>query len=183
MTSGRKRRNYLIRHPAVWAGSAVLWILTLVFCGVTLETLLFCLLVTVLPALSIHDWRYREIPIGYNLYIAALGAVRILLHPEQWLLYAAGFFCISTLLLITYLITKGRGVGGGDIKLMAVAGLFLGWKLVTVAFLSGGLYACVIHIARKVSGKEDTEFALGPYLSCGILTALWFGDILVQWYI
>lgn len=161
----------------------LLWVLNFAICGMKPDTLLGCLLISALLLLSIIDWECYEIPPEINLFIMALGVIRLLLQREQWLLHLAGFFCISTILLLVYLITKGRAVGGGDIKLMAAAGLFLGWELVTVAFLSGGIYAGVIHIIRMIAGKKEKEIALGPYLSGGIVTALWFGESLVRWCI
>ena len=93
-----------------------------------------------------------------------------------------GFFAVSVPLFIIYIVSKGRGIGGGDVKLMAAAGLLLGWKLALLALMAGCLYGSVIHIARmKISG-EGRVLAMGPYLSAGILTAVWFGNAIVEWY-
>ena len=100
-----------------------------------------------------------------------------------WYEYVIGFFAVSVPLLIIYLVSKGRGIGGGDVKLMAAAGLLLGWKLALLALMAGCLYGSVIHIARmKISG-EGRVLAMGPYLSAGILTAVWFGNAIVEWYV
>ncbi len=66
---------------------------------------------------------------------------------------------------------------------MAAAGLFLGLKLTIVAFLLGCLYGSVIHIARMKISKKDHVLAMGPYLSAGILSAMWFGRWIVDWYL
>lgn len=170
------------QYPVVEALNGVLWVLTFAFGGMTWDSLLGCCLVSALLVLSVIDWRTYEIPLGINIFIAVLGVIHLLVHRDQWLTYVLGFFCVSAVLFLLYLLTKGRGMGGGDIKLMAAAGLFLGWKLVIVAFLFGCLYACVIHITRMVIWKKDSVLAFGPYLAGGILTALWFGERIVMWY-
>lgn len=145
-------------------------------------------LCSVLIVISVIDWRTFEIPLGTNIFILALGIIRLALNliingiTGDWLDYVVGFFVVSIPLAVIYYVSKGRAIGGGDVKLMAVAGLFLGWKLALVALITGCLYGSVIHIIRmKISG-EGKQLAMGPYLSAGIVTALWFGQYIVEWY-
>ena len=149
---------------------------------------LSAILCSVLIVISVIDWRTFEIPLGCNIVILVLGIIRLMYNlvvygfDGNWVEYVIGFFVVSVPLAIIYYISKGRAIGGGDVKLMAVAGLFLGWKLALVAMLFGCLYGSVIHILRmKVSG-EGKQLAMGPYLSAGIVTALWFGQYIVDWY-
>jgi leader peptidase (prepilin peptidase)/N-methyltransferase len=64
-------------------------------------------------------------------------------------------------------------------KLMAMAGLFLGWRLTLTsllfAVLAAGLICAVLLAARKL--KQGDYLAFGPFLCAGIVTALWFGDL------
>lgn len=145
-------------------------------------------LCSVLIVISVIDWRTFEIPLGTNIFILALSIIRLALNliingtTGDWLDYVIGFFVVSIPLAVIYYVSKGRAIGGGDVKLMAVAGLFLGWKLALVALITGCLYGSVIHIIRmKISG-EGKQLAMGPYLSAGIVTALWFGQYIVEWY-
>ncbi len=99
-----------------------------------------------------------------------------------WYEYVIGLFAVSVPLFIIYLVSRGRGIGGGDVKLMAAAGLFLGWKYAILALMLGCLFGSVIHIARmKISG-EGSVLAMGPYLAAGIICALWFGQPIIEWY-
>ena len=171
--------------------------------------ILACILCSVLIVISVIDWRTFEIPLSANIVILVLAIIKFVSYWYQdiryfkfycdaigknpgffELLYARGrflelligFFVVSVPLAIIYYASKGKAMGGGDVKLMAVAGLFLGWKLAIVALIAGCLYGSVIHIIRmKVSG-EGKQLAMGPYLSAGIVTALWFGDSIVKWY-
>ena len=176
------RKKISVQYPIVEALNGLLWVGTFLICGFCWDAVLYCILCSILIALSVIDWRSFEIPFGCNVLIALLGVVATVLHRDHWLLHVIGFFAVSLILLVVYLLTKGRGIGGGDIKLMAAAGLLLGWKLILVAFLFGCLYGSVIHIIRMKVSKAGSMLAMGPYLSAGILTAVWFGEKLIDWY-
>ena len=104
-------------------------------------------------------------------------------HYTQWLEFGIGFLCVSVFLLLLYYVTGGRAIGGGDVKLMAVCGLLLGWKLIIFAFLLGCIIGSVIHLIRmKVSG-EGHVLAMGPYLSAGVAIAVLWGNEFLQWYL
>ena len=81
------------------------------------------------------------------------------------------------------MITKGRGIGGGDIKLMAACGLLLGWKLILLAFLLGCVLGAVLHLLRMKFSKAANLLAMGPYLSVGVLIAALWGEQLINWYL
>ena len=86
---------------------------------------------------------------------------------------------------ICLLVLKKDGFGFGDVKLMAMAGLFIGWQLMFFAyffaFISGAVYAVVMLIARRL--QQGTYMAFGPFLCAGILAALWFGQSVTAWFL
>lgn len=142
-----------------------------------LSALSFCLCTSLLLAVGIIDWKTREIPWGYNLLIGVLGAARTLCHLEQWQEHAAGFFAVSGLLYLFFLLSEGKGIGGGDVKLMAAAGLFLGWEKALWAFLWGGTGALLFFLFKKGKQKRQERhkrktLALGPFLAVGIFVAM-----------
>ena len=75
--------------------------------------------------------------------------------------------------------------GGGDIKLMAVSGAFLGTGPVVCAMffglLTGGAYGAFMLKSKKL-GKKDV-FAFGPFLAFGLALAALYGDQIVTWYL
>lgn len=151
--------------------------------GFQAEMVLFCICASVLIVISIIDLRTYEIPFGCNIMIGILGIVRMILHLERWYDHAIGFVAVSGLFLIIYWITKGKGIGGGDIKLMAAAGLMLGWKNILLALMIGSVAGSVIHLTlMKLQGK-DRVLAFGPYLAFGIFTAMLYGDNIITWYL
>ena len=172
-----------VQYPAIEALNGVLYLIVFLCYGVSIETLLYCLMASALLALSVIDFRTFEIPLGFNVFIAVLGLVRVLTDLTNWREYAVGFFAVSAVLYIIYVLTKGRGIGGGDIKLMAASGLLLGWKCNILAFLLGCIIGSVIHLLRMRFTKAEHVLALGPYLSIGIyISALW-GTRLIDWYL
>lgn len=101
-----------------------------------------------------------------------------------WVSRLIGAFCVSVPMLLLALCIEGA-FGGGDIRLMWVGGLLLGWKLTLMAmffsFLCGGAVAIKIMLFEKKDKKS--LFAFGPYLCMGMVLALFFGDRVLQWYL
>lgn len=187
VVQGGKCRNckskISIQYPLIEGLNGILYVLTFIINGVNVDSLLYCLLISALITLSVIDWRTYEIPIGINIYILALGLIRTALHYEDWLNHVIGFFAVSIFIYIIILATKGRGMGGGDMKLMAVAGLFLGWKAIILAFLFGCIIGAICHVIRMKVTKAEHVLALGPYLSIGIFIAMFWGESFLTWYL
>ncbi len=172
-----------VQYPIIEGTNGVLYVLIAVINGFNVDSLLYCLLISALIALSVIDWRTYEIPIGINVFILALGLIMTALHYEDWLNHVIGFFAVSIFIYIIILATKGRGMGGGDMKLMAAAGLLLGWKEIILAFILGCILGSVIHVIRMKVSKAEHTLAFGPYLSLGILITVLCGQLILNWYL
>ena len=172
-----------VQYPIVEALNGCLYLVVFYYFGLSIDSLLYCLLFSALLALSVIDFRTFEIPVGFNIFILALGLVRVVTDYQNWLQYVIGFFSVSSFLFLIVVLSKGRAMGGGDVKLMATCGLLISWKLIILAFFLGCILGSVIHITRmKVSG-EDHVLAMGPYLSMGIALAVLFGNQWMNWYL
>lgn len=124
-------------------------------------------------AIALCDFELRVIP---NRFLAALGVCGVaacFLFPAIGVsARLLGILCASAPMLLLTLLVPG-GFGGGDIKLMAVAGFFLGWKLCAAAFalaiLTGGCYSAVLLISRGKNHPKTIAFA--PFLCacCGLV--------------
>ncbi len=186
MLGGRCRKckaKISVQYPIIEALNGVLYLLVFARFGVSIECLLYCLLASALIVLSVIDFRTYEIPFGINVFIAGLGLVRILTDLSNWAEYVIGFFAVSLFLYVIYLLTRGRGIGGGDIKLMAASGLLLGWQCNILAFLLGCIIGSVCHVIRMRVTKAEHVLALGPYLSIGIFLCAMWGRELINWYL
>ena len=171
------------QYPIVESLNAVLWILVVLVHGLRWESILFCLCASVLIVITVIDERTMEIPFGCNVFIAVLGLVRLALDCTHWYEYVIGFFTVSLLFQIIIWVTKGKGMGGGDVKLMAAAGLLLGWKAILLAMLIGCVLGSVIHICKMIfNKKKEHVLAFGPYLAAGIYITILIGEPIVRWY-
>ena len=120
------------------------------------------------------DYKTMLIPNKYILFLAMTGVLSIPFFPEITLLQRLlGMICISVPMLLITLLIPG-GFGGGDIKLMAAAGLFLGFtgtvKAFVIAVLFGGVYAIWLMLAKKADRKA--AFAFGPFLCLGMIFSI-----------
>lgn len=172
-----------LQYPVIELLNGILYVVICLVNGMDLFSLIYCLMTSALLTLSLIDWRTYEIPPGINAFLFILGVAVAALDRGNLLSHLAGMVCVSGFLGILYLISRGRAIGGGDIKLMFACGLILGWKQIILAFLLGCIIGSVIHLIRIRVQGEGHVLAMGPYLSAGIfLVALW-GNAWISWYI
>ncbi len=171
------------QYPIVEGLNGLLYVILYLAGGISVETILYCLAASALFSLSVIDWRTQEIPVGFNIFILLLGLIRLITDIGNWSQYVIGLFAVSGFLFLLFLFTRGRGIGGGDIKLMAATGLLLGWQLNIIGFLIGCILGSVIHLTLMAIKKADRVLAFGPYLSMGVFIAMIWGEQLVSWYL
>lgn len=172
-----------LQYPLIELGNGLAYIWIFSVNGWNPESVLFSLCASVLIVIGVIDWRTYEIPVGCNIFLGILGIFRMILNLSYWYEHVIGFFTVSGLFAIIYLLSKGRGIGGGDIKLMAAAGLLLGWQKILLALMAGSVAGSVIHLTlMKLKGK-DRVLAFGPYLALGIFTAMLYGERIIAWYL
>ena len=171
------------QYPLVEGLCGLMWVACVLLFWPDWATMaLTCLLFPLLCAVAVIDWRTFEIPNGLCIAIAILGIIRLLLDREHWLLYIIGMFSVSLFFLILWLVTGGRGIGLGDVKLMGAAGLLLGWQRIILAMLVGCILGAVIHLIRMRRGAGK-KLAFGPYLSAGIWLSALFGESIIRAYL
>lgn len=186
-----------VQYPLVEALNGILYVLIYYVHGyaavdqkavvdpviILIESGIYCLMASALIVLSVIDERTGEIPIGINLFLLALGIAEVVLMRDAWRTHVIGMLVVSGFLEIVFLLSRGKAIGGGDIKLMAVAGLILGWEKIILAFLIGCILGSVIHLTRMKLTKTSHVLAFGPYLSAGILIAAVWGTQMIHFYI
>ena len=172
-----------LQYPVIESLNGILYVVICLVNGMDLFSLIYCLMTSALLTLSLIDWRTYEIPPGINAFLFILGVAAAVLDRGNLLSHLAGMVCVSGFLGILYLISRGRAIGGGDIKLMFACGLILGWKQILLAFLLGCIIGSVIHLIRIRVQGEGHVLAMGPYLSAGIFLAALWGNAWISWYI
>lgn len=171
------------QYPLIEALTAVLYLLAALRFEFTPYTVLLCAFFSVLIVAAGIDYHTMEIPDILHLWVLLLAILHLILTPSFWAEALIGMFLISVPMLILSLFTNG--FGGGDIKLSAVCGLFLGYKLILVGFL----FACVaaalagtILLIRKKADKK-AAFAFGPFLALGFILSALYGAPLLAAYL
>ena len=88
-------------------------------------------------------------------------------------------------ILETLWLRKEEGMGGGDLKLLAMIGAFLGWKAVPITLLLGSLSGSLAGLVLMAVHGRDSRVPIpfGPFLAAGAICALFFGDALIDWYL
>ena len=160
-----------------------LWTLTLYVLDAGWLFLLYGLCISLLLGLSYVDIRINELPPLLNALIAVLGAIRMAMDIGHWYVYIIGALCVSGTLLLIGLLSKGRAMGGGDVKLMAALGLLLGWQKIILVLLLGAISGALIHGVRMIIYKDGHTLAFGPYLAAGAVVAMLCGDKLIMAYL
>lgn len=172
-----------VQYPIIEGVNGILYVVICAVNGLEWSSMIYCFMASALLVLSIIDWRTYEIPFGINVFLFVLGVAMTILDRGNLAEHLIGMICVSGLLGILYLLTGGRAIGGGDIKLMFVCGLILGWKLILLAFFLGCIIGSVVHIIRMSVKKAGRMLAMGPYLSVGILLAALWGNAWINWYL
>jgi len=182
----RKRISW--RHPLVELATGVTFGIGYVVCGIggiegirDIGEILFLLFISsALMAIFVFDWQYQIIPdkITFSAVVLTLFYLLIkysifyTLYSILTALGAMGFF------LFLYLITKGKGMGFGDVKFAFLMGLLLGWPGILVAlyfaFLTGaGVGIILILLGKKKFGQH---IPFGPFLVVGTFVSLFWGE-------
>lgn len=179
----RCKTGVWVPHLFVALLNGVVWSGLIAAKGFGVAGICSCAAASALIVLSVVDFRTYEIPSGCNAVILAAGLVNLYFDRNAWRSYMVGFIFVSGLLLIIFLISRGSAIGGGDVKLMASAGLLLGWQQIILAFAAGCILGSVIHLCFMRKKGRDHVLAFGPYLSIGIWLSMMWGGELIRWYI
>jgi leader peptidase (prepilin peptidase)/N-methyltransferase len=173
------------RYPIVELVTAALLALAYAVFGPTAEFVVAAVLLTSLVAIAAIDLQHQLIPDAITLpgilvgFVANLATGRI-----PWLECVVGILLGGGLFLVIILVSGG-GMGGGDMKLGAMLGAFLGWKALAFALFSAVILGGVVAIALLVSGRRGRKdpIPFGPFLALAGAVSLFWGERIVTWYV
>jgi leader peptidase (prepilin peptidase)/N-methyltransferase len=174
-----------LRYPIVELLTAITFALVFLQFGLTLELLKYLFLSALLVAISFIDLEYFIIP-NSLIIIGLVGGVILNIAAQDvgFVSALAGLLVTSGFLLLIALASKG-GMGGGDIKLVAVTGLFLGWPLgpfgLILGAVIGGMIAVVLLLFR-IKGRKD-PLPFGPFIALGTFISILYGSQIINWYL
>jgi leader peptidase (prepilin peptidase)/N-methyltransferase len=177
------------RYPAVEALSALLVTLVVARWGPTPTALVYIGFVLSLLAIMLIDLEHRIIPDAITLPGTLLGLLLVRWTEVTWLealIGAIAGFAVLYLVGLAYEKATGiEGMGGGDVKMAAFMGAFLGWKGILLVIFGGSLFGTIAGVITMARGKGGRRTALpfGTFLAPAAVLVLFFGPALIRWYI
>jgi len=151
--------------------------------------LIYFAFVAALIVITVIDLYHQIIPDVISLPGIGVGLLASLLLPHITffnsllgiLLGGGSLFLVAT---VYQWLFKREGMGGGDVKLLAMIGAFLGWKAIILTILFGSFIGSITGILIILLKGKDFKYAIpfGPFLSMGAVFSLFYGEKIIQWY-
>ncbi|MBO2533795.1 MAG: prepilin peptidase [Thermoactinomycetaceae bacterium] len=145
------------------------------------EHFVFVVLIIVLIFATITDLRERLIYDRFVLVgLGAVAAVRFFFREEPWWDYLLTGVGVTFALATVAVMTGGKAIGGGDIKVFGLIGLALGFEKFLLVFILSHLLAALYILARKLLRREkikgEAEIPFAPYILAGLILSYgWIG--------
>ncbi len=179
-----------LQYPLVELLNGVLTLSLFLHYGATLSFVAFFLFCSSLVVITFIDLEHQIIPDEISLPGILVGfGFSFFLNGHTWLNSLLGILLGGgSLLLVAYAyhrLTGNEGMGGGDIKLLAMMGAFLGWQAMPFIIFVSSLAGSLIGITIMLLQKKNTRLAIpfGPYLAFGAVLYVFYGDPLIRWYL
>ena len=181
-----------IKYPLVELAVGLGGILFFKIFGVSPEFFVYWLFFVLLLSASIIDIEKQIIPDSISLGGLGIGLLAVsflkingsdtILNAFLWSAFggAFGFLLMLSLAIMGQVIFKKEALGGGDIKLMAMIGVFLGWQSVILTFFIAPFFGTFIGLYLKIKDQRDIV-PYGPYLALGAIISLIFGKNILSY--
>jgi len=178
------------RYPAVEALTGAAAAVLFFRFGLSVETFVYFAFTCALIVITFIDLAHRIIPDVISLpgIVAGMGASFFLVEPGVFSSVIGALLGGGLLFAVAegyYRATGREGMGGGDVKLLAMIGALLGWKGVIVTLMAASVIGSAVGIAVMVAQGKDGRYAIpfGPFLAAGALVHLFSGKALIGWYL
>ena len=139
-----------------------------------------------LTFIFLYDFNYGEIWDSFTIPSSiVLFAASIAMEWQTWQSMLIGVAVGVGIFLFQYVISKGKWVGGGDIRLGLLMGVILGWPRILVALILAYVFGAVISLIQIALKKKELKSAtpFGIYLTSATLVAMLWGEEIVAWYV
>ena len=179
-----------LRYPLVETISGLTALAVFMRFGISAEGLIYFTFISALAVITFIDIDHRIIPDTISLPGIPIGFLlaSLVLPSMNYKTSLAGIFAGGGSLLavawIYNIITKKEGMGGGDIKLLAMIGAFTGWKGVLFTIFVASAVGTLAGIAVMLKTQKGMKLAVpfGPFLSIGAILYIFFGTDIISWY-
>ncbi len=182
--------NISFQYPLVEGITALSSFFLFIRFGLSWSYLFYFIFVASLIVITGIDLFHQIIPdvislpgIGFGLLASLIIPHLTFLNSLMGILLGGGsLFLVATLYQWLF---KREGMGGGDVKLLAMIGAFLGWKAVILTILLSSLIGSISGVIIMVLKGKDFKYAIpfGPFLSLGAVISLFYGEKIITWYL
>lgn len=179
-----------IQYPLVEGITALVSFYLFINFGLSLNYIFYFSFISALIVITVIDLYNQIIPDVISLPGIGVGLLGALIIPQINFLDAlkGGILGGGSLFLLATIyqwIFKREGMGGGDIKLLAMIGTFLGWKDVILTVLISSFIGSIMGIVIITLKGKDFKYAIpfGPFLALGAVISLFWGKDLISWYV
>jgi len=179
-----------IQYPMVELLTGLIYLIIYLIYGFSVQTLIYIILSSALIIIAFIDLNEQIVPDVISLPGIVIGFIlSFFVFYISFINSALGVVVGGGIILIIGLagsvIFKKEAMGGGDVKLAAMIGAFLGWRYIIISLFLGfflGALAGIFLIMAKIKSREDAV-PFGPFIVLGSFITLLWGEKIISWYI
>ena len=179
-----------IQYPIVELLTGLIYLIISLIYGLSVQTLIYIILSSALIIIAFIDLNEEIVPDVISLPGIVIGfIISFFVTYISFINSALGILAGGGIILIIGLagsvIFKKEAMGGGDVKLAAMIGAFLGWKYIIVSLFLGfflGAVTGIILILSKIKSREDLV-PFGPFIVLGSFVTILWGEKIISWYL
>lgn len=179
-----------IQYPIVEFLTGLTYLIIYLTYGLSIQSLIYIILSSALIIIAFIDLNEQIVPDVISLPGIVIGfIISFFVSHISYMNSALGVLVGGGIILIIGLagsiIFKKEAMGGGDVKLAAMIGAFLGWRYIMISLFLGfflGALAGIILILSKIKSREDV-IPFGPFIVLGSFITLLWGEKIISWYI
>lgn len=180
------REPISIQYPIIELITAALWAAAVWYYGANLTGLTAAVFGTLLLGIAVTDARHYLIPDEYTLGGLVVGLLLSLRGRWPGLLQAVlgavtGFLILYIVAVAGKKVFGKEAMGGGDVKMMAMVGAFVGWRGVLLTIFVGSLLGTVVFVPLSLRQKRLVPF--GIFLAAAAALTFVLGDAMISWYL
>ena len=179
-----------IQYPVVEFLTGLIYLIIYLIYGLSIQSLVYIILSSALIIIAFIDLQEQIIPDIISLPGIVVGLILSFIVPyisfiNSVLGALVGGGIILIIAWVGSIIFKKEAMGGGDVKLAAMIGAFLGWRYTIISLFLGfflGALIGIILIMTKIKKREDA-IPFGPFIALGSIITLLWGEKILSWYI
>lgn len=183
------KASIALRYPFIEFLSGLFALACVAVFGPTLHGLLVFIFVATLIVVTFIDLDHRIIPDVITLPgIPIFFILAFAIPTVTWLEGAIGILIgggsLFAVAWLYHTMTNREGMGGGDIKLLAMMGAVIGWKGVLFTIFAASAIGTVVGLLTMIKSSKGMRLAIpfGPFLATGAIIYLFFGKAIIYWY-